>query len=156
VDACKLLLEKEASVNAVDESGRTPVFYVKRLDVAQALLDAGAKLNIADKKGNQPLHYVLKKCKSEEKNAIVSLLLDRGAPVNESNKDGETPLYITCAEGDGFIGPVETLIKQGAKVNVKAKSGVSAFMKALSQGHIKVAQILVKSGATVQDQDEVL
>ena len=42
-------------------------------------------------------------------------------------QDGETPLYIACAEGDGFIGPVEMLVKKGANVNVKAAVGVAVF-----------------------------
>ncbi|XP_062499286.1 uncharacterized protein LOC134176635 [Corticium candelabrum] len=154
LEKCKLLLDNSATLEATDESGKTPLFYVKRLDVAHALVDAGAKLDVTDKKGNQVLHYVLKKCKSDGKSAIVSLLIEKGAPVNAANKDGETPLYIACAEGDGFIGPVEMLVKKGANVNAKPTGGVSAFMKALAQGYNKVALILVKNGASVQDQDE--
>jgi hypothetical protein len=55
----KLLVEKGADVNTVDNAGCSPIFYAAYAGFAegvQMLLDAGATLRISDRLGNTPLH----------------------------------------------------------------------------------------------------
>jgi hypothetical protein len=63
IDLIKQLINAGADVDAVDDNGRTPLYYAttnNRIDVAKLLVQFGADANIRYEEGVSPLSYALK------------------------------------------------------------------------------------------------
>ena len=90
------LIAKGANVNAVNESGSTPLLQASRTmpSVVDELLTHGANPNIASKLGNTPLLMACKYLNEE----IAMKLIDAGASVNTANTKGHTPRSVCDAE----------------------------------------------------------
>lgn len=115
---------------------------------------------------------------------IVKLLLDQGVEINfEKDYDNETPLIIAAEEGKFEI--VKLLLDRGAEVNIpyqkyvndenfkshghiltyveqgrkawddRTPSGWTALMAASFNGHLEIAEILLKNGADVDAHNDV-
>lgn len=90
------LIAKGANVNAVNESGSTPLLQASRAmpSVVDELLKHGADPNVASKLGNTPLLMACKYLNEE----IALQLIDAGADVNAANTKGHTSLSICDSE----------------------------------------------------------
>jgi ankyrin repeat protein len=94
-----LLLDRGASVNAVNNRGRTPLFdllaaYVSTPAKVSILIQRSADLNIQDIDGDTALHYMMMfyvMVNVEGEIEIAKLLLDNGADIYALNEKGETP-----------------------------------------------------------------
>ena len=100
--AVKLILEREADVNAIDDNGDTAlhgaVYRGGAIPVIQVLADRGARLDVVNKKGWMPVtaadgvEYtpaVLKRY-PEAAALLRRLMRDRGLPVPESTQPGSS------------------------------------------------------------------
>ncbi|RFU26911.1 hypothetical protein B7463_g9427, partial [Scytalidium lignicola] len=126
----KLLLEKGADVNMVDEDGRTPLFYAVQLEyktIIKLLLEKGADLEMKDYNGWMPLFYAVK----YGRKAIVKLLLENDADLNVEDKYGQTPL--SYALEYRHKATVELLLENGANLNVVDKYGRTPLSYAIKQ-----------------------
>ena len=77
----------------------------------------------------------------------------------EEQKAGKnTNVYFSAAlmhaVGQGDMGKVSTLIKEGADVNTKNKYGETALMGSAFAGHTEIVSMLVKAGADVNAKDK--
>lgn len=85
------LLARNASVDAPDGVGSTPLMYAvdhNDRDILLDLLNAQPDMNHANQLGNTALHLAI-----AQKNAVnCALLLDHGANANAANAEGQTPL----------------------------------------------------------------
>lgn len=83
-----LLLDRGADVNAIDESGKTPIFKAlerQHIPLAELLLAQGAEIEHTDTlHGRTPLHYAV----IDEKLNAVRWLLDKGANPDVLDKHG--------------------------------------------------------------------
>lgn len=89
---CRLLIKKNADLNAVDEEGLTPLHcatQANRKGVVSYLLHKKAKIDAKDKNGMTPLHTAILY------NSIdcALLLVYKNADVNTRNKFGMTALH---------------------------------------------------------------
>jgi len=128
VDACryryfsdaKELLERGASVEAVNRSGHTPLIDSSidgRDDTVIFLLENGADIEVKDMGGDTPLS-----CVSNEGNEnIVKILLGHGANVDTVNMYGNTPLIEAIKYRN--IGIAKLLLEYGADTEVRNKDG---------------------------------
>jgi cytohesin len=135
-----MLIERGASVNAVNTFGRTALWRPVeegRAGVVQALLQAGAAVNKADDDGDPPLSFAATA-------AIATMLIERGADVSTANKRGETALW--SAVKDGRAGVVEVLLQAGADVHKADKECTAALSVAASA---PIAAMLIERGADV-------
>ena len=76
-----------------------------------------------------------------------------GPPLPDSGIDmsyGQTPLMY--AAGNGHLGPVKTLIKAGADVNL-VRNKITALLLAVSYGHYKCVEFLIDAGTNVNVTD---
>ena len=130
----KMLIDKHADVNCVDDALQTPLHFAGDCDdVVKLLLDNGAPADAKDTNGMTPLlniarhtspafsdvygnveRFLQKRIKS------VELLLSFGAEINDINNIGESPLHwLASRPSITTSGMLEALVKFGADINVR-------------------------------------
>jgi ankyrin repeat protein len=105
----KLLLEKRAAANAVDQRGQTPLHLAARRGMhqtARLLLTHGANINQTDKMGRTALFHIcefdFEKSDGESKDRFetsAKLLLEHGASTNIKDQKQQLPLSRALANG---------------------------------------------------------
>ena len=178
----KVLLEKEADVNAKNDRGSTALMIAAskgNFEIVKALLNRGADVNIQDTDGRTALLQALrnghiavaqllleKGANTDDQalflavwmgyKAIVDAMLTSGIDVNIRNTDGMTPLMIAAEAGHTDV--VESLLNKGAHVNARSKNkyipGETALMNAAEKGHTDTVQVLLANGADANARDK--
>jgi ankyrin repeat protein len=152
-DEIKNIIKAGVDVNKRFDWGKsrniTPLYLAISLGCADAviiLIDSGADANIVCEGGANLLQVAA--LYGGDK-AITELLLENSLDVNAkitgsgATKD-LTPLLIAAAKGK--IEVAETLIKNGADVNVKAYDGKTPLDVAISKEHKELADLIRKNG----------
>ncbi len=101
IDIITMILEKGAEVNAVNSSGKTPVFYCSfsySVELLNLLVKYGADINIKDKYKNTLLHDDYINCLDEHFEEFLRALINLGFDINSTNSSGFTPLDF-CENG---------------------------------------------------------
>ena len=88
-------IKKAKDVNARDEDGRTPLFYINYAKEARLLIAAGADVNAKDNDGNTPLLWFMSNNQFEDEDPdtkrtedIIAVLIAAGADTSITNKAG--------------------------------------------------------------------
>lgn len=95
IDVISMLLKKGAEVNAINISGKTPVFYLSfnySVELLNLLVEYGADINIKDKYKNTLLHDDYINCLDEHFEEFLKALIALGFDINSTNSLGTTPL----------------------------------------------------------------
>ncbi len=175
-DTVQLLIGAGADVNAWDFMGWTPLLNAASFGhtkVIDTLLQVGAEVDQKNHEGRTPLSWAA----GEGFDDSVRTLLSAGANVNGRDNIGLTALM--WASETGQIDTAQILIDSGAEVNLLAAdrerevfrgtaiggetisatiarkqdesldTGWTALMAAAAQGHIQIAEVLIRSGADV-------
>jgi ankyrin repeat protein len=185
VEGIRALDPRKESVNARDRRGRTVLMEAAEQghrDVVQLLLEQNADpaaidtdgvsaLKLAAQRGRTSvLGVLLSVVPSDEKADTDALLVavenghpqavsllagpDSAAKVDGLSK-GRVPLVVAAAKGNLQV--VRTLVKHGADVKKKTRSGLTALQAAILGGHEEVAQYLVtKDGGGVKEANLLL
>ncbi|KAH9399403.1 Palmitoyltransferase zdhhc13, partial [Tyrophagus putrescentiae] len=152
----KLLLENGADVTAQTADYQTPIHYSiihYEPAILTALLEAGAPVNQPDTSLAivTPLYYALQ----HELPDVVAALVAKCAKFDLLMVDGKSQLHLAAMKGDAKV--VQGLIKLGADVNQKfyiysedKKVSKRALDLALENGHMEVAEILIKNKAKIK------
>ncbi|KAF0025744.1 hypothetical protein F2P81_022625 [Scophthalmus maximus] len=154
MDMVALLLEFGASVDALSESGLTPLGYAAaggHMAIVAALCRRrakGAAVAQPNRRGIVPLFSAVRQGHWQ----IVDLLITHGADVNLADKQGRSPLMMAASEG--HLGTVEFLLAQGASLSLMDKEGLTALSWACLKGHLPVVRCLVESGAATDHADK--
>lgn len=113
VDVVKVLLARQAKVDAANDSGATPLHDAAttgKLEIARMLIGKGAPVNLKDKEtGATPLHQAASWGHLE----VVELLLEKGAELNAANKEGLTAMGAAAA--NNHVAIVSYLKSRGAR-----------------------------------------
>lgn len=98
--------------------------YFGDFKIVQLLIDYGAEVDAVDNSGKTPLHDVSqgKYGSQEDGVCIAKLLLDRGADVNATTWDSLTPLALVFRNESQRPKLAELLIKHAANVDVQRPS----------------------------------
>ncbi|NPA22466.1 MAG: hypothetical protein GXN92_02705, partial [Candidatus Micrarchaeota archaeon] len=137
VESVRMLLEKGADPNGVDQWGKTPLFYARSWEVAEMLLKHGARVNIRDREGKTALHEAA--MYAEE---LVLLYIQYGAKVDVQDKGGNTPLHYAVMYGNGLA--VEVLSRLG-NIHLTTNDGSTALHLAVKRG--RFVKELIEKGA---------
>ena len=156
LEACRLLLEAKAQVNAKLINGKTSLMYAAEnghLEVCRLLLQAKAQIEAKDNEyGRTPLLYAVENSRLE----VCRLLLQAKAQVNVRDKVGWTPLMNAARGDDPEI--CRLLLQAGAEVNPKKNPNSgrsrSPLQSAAFFGSLEIFKVLLEGGADILATDE--
>jgi ankyrin repeat protein len=142
------LIRNGADVNMTDENGVTPTMIAAQygsVEVVDLLIKSGADINVNDNDGKNVLFYSVK-----NNIEVVSFLLKMGFDVNATlhNEIGYPTILMEAIEA-GKIEIVESLIRAGADIHIKAGKGSIALHCAINKQDIKIVELLIRSGADI-------
>ena len=146
-----MLLKHGASVEAVNESGATPL----HMAVAQAnepavvaLLSRGASSATEDCNGNTALHHAARLENNQA--GLVNILLKHGASIEAGNNFGTTPLHLAIVHGNKPA--VVALLSRGASLATEDSVGDSALHHAarVENNQLELVNMLLKHGAAIE------
>ncbi len=133
------LIEHGADVNATDEYGRTPLFYVSASEPTRLMLKHNADIFIQDKTDKNMLYFIRDKSVI---NTIKQISPDALKELsNQPNRYNETPLHWAI---DSDV--IDTLILSGANVNAQNNRGITPLHWAATP---EIAVALIRNGANV-------
>ena len=95
IDVITMILKKGAKVNAINISGKTPIFYCSfnySVELLNLLVEYGADINAKDKYKNTLLHDDYINCFDEHFEEFLKSLINLGFDINSTNSTGYTPL----------------------------------------------------------------
>ncbi|MBU3175776.1 hypothetical protein KPL47_05285 [Clostridium estertheticum] len=95
IDVITMILKKGAKVNAINISGKTPVFHCSfnySVELLNLLVEYGADINIRDKYKNTLLHDDYINCFDDHFEEFLKSLINLGFDINSTNSTGYTPL----------------------------------------------------------------
>jgi len=116
----------------------------------EQFLNAGFSSNSCDKAGVSLLNIAIRKGHVN----IASILLDKGANINSISGDrGNTPIMDAAAES--HIEILMKLIKAGADLDLKSKSGQTALVLSVGRQAEDSAIALIESGADITIKDDL-
>ena len=141
----ELLISRGATIAPYSERLLDYAVVVERVDIAKLLLENGADASKAPR--------IL-----DDNFEMVRLFKAHGvapADINVQNHMGWPPLVIAC-RGDKGEHPLEiqTLLALGADIDVRNHKGKTALHYAAKAGFLKVINLLIEKGATIDAPDK--
>ncbi|KAK2498524.1 hypothetical protein MC885_006168 [Smutsia gigantea] len=123
-------------------------------NMVKLLLDRGAKIDAKTRDGLTPLHCGARSGHEQ----VLEMLLDRAAPILSKTKhnvpvDDVTNDYLTAlhvAAHCGHYKVAKVLLDKKANPNAKALNGFTPLHIACKKNRIKVMELLLKHGASIQ------
>lgn len=140
----KHLLQLGADVNAVDQEGKSALFYASDVKTAKALLDAGADLTHLDNNGHSlfQTRYLSVEIFKRFAKDFVSL----GGDIHGKDAAGRSILHHLADHYDG-ADAIGLAVSLGCDVNLQDKAGTTPLMLAGP----KYWQTLIDAGARIND-----
>ena len=137
----EFLIKCGANINSrIKESDKSPLCYAAEkghTEFVKLLIKAGANADAVSKEGNTPLHYAADNGHTE----VVKLLInEKRVNVDAVDIEGNTPLHRAADKGRTEV--IETLLKAGAKTNVKNKGDRIPLQVAILSGQTSAQNIL--------------
>lgn len=152
-----MLESRRSSLNSGIENGMTPLMFAARDgDVLRTakLLGNGEDPSLVDKRGFDALMYAVR----DGNEAIAKLLLDsRRVNIGIRTKYGLT--HTLYAAINGHTSCIHALLntltdeQKRALVNVPDDSGFTPLMGAAQNGHVETVELLLDSGAIIEQKD---
>lgn len=104
--------------------------------------------DIKDALGNTLLH----KAAEYGYEMLAVKLLEKGLDVNQKRQNGSTPLMVAAFKNQGGIAKI--LVQNKVEVNLKSPKGFTALHLACQWSDLEILQLLIDSGANVEDKLE--
>ena len=149
----RVLLEAGADVNQQNASGVSALYVAvqtRNRRMARLLLEAGADPDLQDASGWCALH----KATMMEGLDTLRLLLSQGARVNAQNHNGVTCLHLCVAKLTEHADVIAWyLLESGADVNLRDKTGNSAFQLSISLNKMALFHAMCEFKPSVRRAD---
>ena len=151
-EVVRLLLERNAEVNAQDNRGFTPFLFASRLgntDIFRLLLDHNGNEHVHDNEDKTPLHYAAYFGHLD----AARFLLERNLDINARDTNGLTPFL--CASARWHSSILELLLDGDADESVRDNVGNTPLHYAAANGSLDCAELLLKRGAVVNARNDL-
>ena len=139
-----LLKLNEISVNATDNSNRTPLMYAcydgGRFDNIKMIIQNGADIQASSSNGSTVLHFASQFSNQE---AVEFLLKLNEISVNATDNFNQTPLMSACHDG-GRLDNIKMLIQNGADIQTSSSNGSTVLHLASRNSNQEVVEFLLK------------
>jgi ankyrin repeat protein/archaellum biogenesis ATPase FlaH len=145
----EMLLNRGASVSAIDERGWTALFAAANnghAEMARQLIVHGADVKVVDYDAKSPLWVAARGGFPK----VIQVLLEHGADLSVA--DGGTPLIIATEEG--HIETVRYILDQGVGMSKEENNGWSPLNSAALGGHQAIVQLFIERGSDVSVEDK--
>jgi len=143
-----MLINHGANIHATDSAGKTALFYSKNPETINQLLEHGADVNAVDNTGKTPIFWQVQP-------RLVDCLRQKGADCKVTDNTGKTPLH-TRKSPDSL----RYLILEGADVQARDHDGQTPLhwhAQNFSADNLaqttEIARILIDNGADVFAKD---
>ncbi|CAG5106021.1 Oidioi.mRNA.OKI2018_I69.chr1.g2646.t1.cds [Oikopleura dioica] len=152
----RLLLSKNASVNATDKQNRTALHHAvlsteirKHVsEIIEILLDAGASTSAEDQDGKTPLHMAFQA--GHDPMPMITLLIEKMDDVEIDSGDNNKRTALHLAAETGAICCITTLAKRNANLNARDKDGNSPLALAIKNEHEAATAMLLQLGSNLK------
>ncbi|KAE8300109.1 Ankyrin-2 [Larimichthys crocea] len=141
----ELLVKYGASIQAITESGLTPIHvsaFMGHLNIVLLLLQNGASPDIRNIRGETALHMAARAGQME----VVRCLLRNGALVDAMAREDQTPLHIASRLGKTDI--VQLLLQHMAHPDAATTNGYTPLHISAREGQVETAAVLLEAGAS--------
>ncbi|XP_069763709.1 ankyrin repeat domain-containing protein 16 isoform X2 [Narcine bancroftii] len=143
-ECLKYLIARDARIDPLKKADWTPLMMAstrKNLEVIKDLVESGANLTLKNKDGWNCFHIA---CREGHREIIQYLLKVRPDIWDVESKVKRSPLHTAAMHGSTEA--VEVLLERcGYAPDAKDSCGVTPFMDAVQNGHIKIARLLLQS-----------
>ncbi|XP_063913028.1 uncharacterized protein LOC135129711 [Zophobas morio] len=151
----KTLLDFGASTDVLDHNKQNVLHYASKSwnadpDLIKAIIDKGIDVNAQDGNGTTPLQVACKNGNYE----ITELLLNFGTSINIADKRNKNAFHYAAESWTPNRSKMKLLIENGIDVNAQTETGTTALQLACQNGDAEIAEMLVKSGASVNMLDK--
>ena len=152
IEEVKMLLNNEASLDAKDEEGDTPLHVAiltnQPVEVIRLLLEAKAPLEAEDEDGDTPLHAAIR---TSQPGKVIKLFLEAQAPLNAKNATGDTPLHAAVRVHFPSVEVVQMLLEAHASVNAINEEGNTPLHIAVSDGStpLEAVKLLLEANSSL-------
>jgi ankyrin repeat protein len=139
----------KAGANVKSEEGKVALHASAQFgyfEIVKMLLDEGLDVNSG--LGNKTMPLML--ASNKERENVVQLLLKSGADVNAITDEGLNSLMLAANNSN----IVKALIKSGAEISAVDNKGWSALFYAIRDAHAEKLEILLESGAVINQTDK--
>jgi uncharacterized protein len=150
IEIVKIILDKDAEINAKNINGETPLHQTvisDNSDIAKLLITRGATLEASDNQKNTPLHN----CVTWNSSEVARVLIENGANINAKNITDRTPLHEAVALGEKSI--ANFLLRNKANINARDNNGQTPLYYAVKNNSYEIARILIDNGADISLRD---
>ena len=148
LEACRVLVEAGANVNARGDDGDTALHQSARLgdcSLIAYLVSVGADLETPG--GTSPLHAAAMRGHGQ----ACELLLRLGARPNATCGDGNTALHLAALYGR--TGAVDAILRGGGDATLKNNNGFLAIHYAVGAAPVDTCEMLLHAGSPVNAPD---
>ena len=149
----RLLVEAGADLNARGRNRYTPLMSAiaagADLYAVQALIDGNADVNAEDDQNRSAILLLTsRRAAAPDAPQIITALVEAGADPNAMNSSLITPLMEACRQKNTAV--VETLLKVGARVDLRDRNSWTPLLHAASQGApLEIYEHLKKAGVDI-------
>ena len=152
VEAINVLLKAKADCNITDATGETCIHHAVHVgcskETLQAIIDHGADVNATD---NYKRTALMIGCQNDNVEAIT-VLLSAGADSNTADINGGTWMHY-AAFGGCSKETLQSIIGNGAEVNVRDKYNATALIVACGKGNEEAINVLLSTEANCNITD---
>ena len=151
-----ILIQNGASVDLMDEKGRTPLIYhIEKQNEAgvRSLLNNHANHKIRNKQGDSPILLASKNGLDK----VLDYLMNADADASQRDAKGNSAAMLFCSDAEPRAWRksqkiINTLFASGLNLNTRNEAGSTALVECLASGNILGAEALVKKGASVNNR----
>jgi len=139
MNACQLLVEQGASIEAYDKLHWTPAMVASmhgHVDILRMLFEKGAQVNSADRSGTTALMWAC----SQDRSDCVDLLLNKGAKAEMMDVKHRTAVFYAASQGATEC--IKVLVKHNVQINAVDEDGRNIL-------HIAVGSVASKEQSRV-------